>query len=308
MKTLNLKSLKTAPNLDGIIHEESKLLFDLKDEQRTILYILGRDGPSKEYDLTNKSKIPKDTVRRMLRGRETSSNSLINEGYVVQSLHSMFANVKGKKEYEYLLTVKGFLASFHGPRNWEKLRFEENYLTQKIRDVILKLSNDNEFLANTSILFMKYNVALFMAWQKANKVDLSIIDDLYIYFENWNSTNPLLNTKRFYSTVNKSKPHKSLILIRDDFFVISCVLSTMLVKEKKGNMILQYIRKWVRLAETLRDKTHDSSLPLPSLLQPSPFEGEFVKHERIMNKAGKMLGDSGMNNLKLPVKIPSIFQ
>lgn len=294
--------------LDEIIREESKLLFDLKDEQRTILYILGRDGPSKEYDLAKKSKIPKDTVRRMLRGRETSSNSLINEGYVVQSLHSMFANVKGKKEYEYLLTVKGLLASFYGPRNWKKLQFEENYLTHKIRNVMLQLSNDNIFLANTSILFMKYNVALFMAWQRANNVDLSIIDDLYIYFENWNSTNPLLNPKQFYPTVNKSKPHKSLVLIRDDFFAVSCVLSTMMAKEKKGKVIMQYVKKWVRLTETLRDNTHDSSLPPPSALHPGPIEAEFLNNERIVKIAGKMLGDSGMNNLKLPIKISSIFQ
>lgn len=308
---LHFNSLKTEPMLDKLIREESVNLFDLNIKRRRILYVLGRDGPSNDHYLQGECKIKKSSIERMIRGIETKSKSLINQGYVVESLSAMFRNVKGRKEHEHSLTVKGLLASFHKNKNihWEELKFEDHYLMRKIRNVILQLSNDNITLAILSILFIKYNVALFMKWHTINKLDLSIIDDLYIYFENWNSTNPLLNPKGFYPIVNNNnkKQNKELLDIRDDFFAISCILDALLKQEKNSKKISQYIRKWVRLAETLRDNTYDKSMPSPFALYPGPIEGEFVNSDKIKSIVKRLFEDNNIHS-SISKTIPNLLQ
>ena len=305
---LNLKSLKTAPSLDRFIRSESRGLFDLNSKRRRILYILGRDGPSSEYDLMKKCKIDKDSFRRMIRGRESLSKSLTRQGYVIESLDAMFAHViKKKKEYGHMLTVKGLLASFHGPDTWPELKFEDHYTIRKIHDIILKLSDDNNTLADLSILFIKYNVVLFMAWHKASNTSLSTIGN-YTYFENWNSTNSILNPDQFYFISNISKQHnKSLVMLRDDFFVVSCILDVLLSKEKTSKIISQYVRKWPRLAEALRNESDNSSLP-SILRHPGPIEGEFVRPEKVIGIAKKLFKDNDINSSKIPKRIPNLMQ
>jgi|APSaa5957512535_1039671.scaffolds.fasta_scaffold11590_9 hypothetical protein len=263
-------------DLKKIFKLYSNSLFELTKDQKIVLSLIAKHGPSTEYQLGKlgfNRGLNRDSVVRILRGRESSKNSLIENNYVVLTNTKQFRNT-GKIRRVYGLSLKGMLSVLG------HVNFEDFYLVKNYFNYLYNGYND-QTLSLLSILLVKYNLLLILSWHYSKGIELSKLHNTKNYFLDWILSNELMKIDSTYSSIIDSKDN--LLSYRDSFFAILSVISK-LIKELGKN----FEADWSEL-----DVTDKNSIPnhLWKNIQQWPFLLEHLqlKDMKSFTKSSKQM-------------------
>jgi len=288
---------------DTLIRNFSKNLFDLKTNQHTILSLIAKHGPLTEYKLAklrSNHVLNRDLARRIIRGRETSDNSLVENNYLIQTSSEKFKST-GKIKKTFGLSLKGFLASL------AHTNFSEIYLIKHYQEYLQKDFRDKN-LALVSIELIKYNVLMFLAWHNSKGLSLSKLKNTNRYALDWILSNDLMNYERNYFTIISKD--KTLLLTRDKFFSLVSI-ATGLIKQLEKNheidmteidftdkdaikkRLWRNIQQWPLLLESIQRKNRIENYPNNQSILVS------VNEKNLKNYRNKILSNLKIKNLAM---------
>ena len=214
----------------------SSFLFSVDKDSNIILNLIAKNGPSSEYQLGKlgfNRGLNRYSIQRKIRGRETSDNSLIEKGYLVQIKSEKFKNTQKIKKI-FGLTFKGFLTSLAGAN------YEDNYLVQNYFN-FLKNEYQDPLLAKLSIQLIKYNLLLILYWHHSKGLTLTNLHNSERYFLDWILSNNLMRIDTRYFSIY-SQDTAIFSLIREKLFALLSVVCGLIKKLEKN-----YEADWAEL-------------------------------------------------------------
>ncbi len=171
-------------DIDTVLKKTSYALFKFHKEReddkkyRQILYMIAKEGPSTTYKLGEIGQVKFELDRYAIRRRILGSNvllSLLKEEFVTEELKNE-THPSGGEKIRYCLTLKGLMTSLYYPK------FEESYLANDLYRFVSDLTGNRYNIADLTILYVKYHMALTMLWYKMMGFTLTSQHDLVRLF------------------------------------------------------------------------------------------------------------------------------
>ena len=160
MKGTQIPELKIPQNIDSILVDQSKKLFELDETAYRVLSYIAKHGRSTSYDIRSKSKVSAGSVYRRLNG-EGQLPSLIDQEFVYVWKAEKFEKTKKLKK-TYAVTLKGLLACLY------KNKLEEIKAVHQLFDYIS--AQGGKCLIPPLTNLKKFEAALFIQYHLENGI------------------------------------------------------------------------------------------------------------------------------------------